>query len=498
MLSAINNFRNKYPKVFTLVCSILIALITILFASSVASPIYAIFRSDGFDNDPQYFLYIGRLMVSGQKPYVDIYDHKGLYIFFYYYIAVLLGGKSGLFFLEIIFYSVFYYFFIKALRVMFENSVKTRLVCVLFFFIIMAFVFQGGTDIDPQLPFIGALMYFYFKGIKNKDFKAFMFGNIVAGFLAGLDINLRASDAIVPFSCVVFYAYYAIKNKQLKYAFRDCALCLSSLLLACIPPIIVSMAGGYFKTMFNYLFASNAGYVFSKRLYLNHSQIASYLMLLIALPIFVLSLIYLRKRIDKEEWMFYLLSICIVYPFEVLICLFIHYFLPMLTFMIIYFARVIEEFNVVKNNKTTKNVFVIASVATSLIAATLYPVFFYAGLYKHDLAIKDYIENETNGKKDNLLVIDYGISFYLNSNFTTKTKYFSSQTWHIDFEDDVIDELVRYITAGEIEYVVTPEYATTREANKKTIDQLLVKVPSLSLIDSNLEGNKYIDIYKLN
>ena len=94
--------------------------------------------------------------------------------------------------------------------------------------------------------------------------------------------------------------------------------------------------------------------------------------------------------------------------------------------------------------------------------------------------------------------IDYGISFYLNSNFTTKTKYFSSQTWHIDFEDDVIDELVRYITAGEIEYVVTPEYATTREANKKTIDQLLVKVPSLSLIDSNLEGNKYIDIYKLN
>ena len=503
------NYRGNAFNAITILCSVVAAIVTIFFASSIASPIYQTFRSDGFDNDPQYFLYIGRLMSTGQKPYIDIYDHKGLYIFYYYYLVNFLGGKIGLFILELFLYSTFYYFFAKTIRELFNKNVKITVICGLFFFIVMTFVFQGGADLDLQLPFIGALLYFYTKGIKNEDFKSLMIGNIIAGLLAGLDINLRMSDAIVPFSCVVFYAYYAIKKKKLNYALRDAGLCLAALITMCIPPMILAATGGYFKEMMSTLFSSNASYVFSKRFVLNHSQISAYLMLLIALPLLVVSLIFLRKKIEKEEWMFYVISCAIVYPFEVLICLFPHYFMPMLPFLIIYFARVVNEINFVKVHEKVHNGVLIACIATSVFAAVLYPVYYYAtGLYAKDKAIQAYIEQETGitaAKADgneksfnNMFAIDYGISFYLNSNFTTKVKYFSSQSWRFSFEDDVMDEMIRYITAGEIQYVVTRDYSTMNDTYKKTVDEILEKVPTLTLIESEMKGNKYIDIYKLN
>ena len=118
------NIRNG----IIILSSIVAAVVTIIFASSIASPIYQNFRSDGFDNDPQYFLYIGRLMAEGQKPYIDIYDHKGLYIFYYYYLVNFLGGKIGLFVLELALYAVFYYFFIKTVSLVFENHIKTSII----------------------------------------------------------------------------------------------------------------------------------------------------------------------------------------------------------------------------------------------------------------------------------------------------------------------------------------------------------------------------------
>ena len=513
-------YRPNFANPIILSIAIGFAVLTIFFASSIASPIYQNFRSDQFDNDPQYFLYIGKLMSSGQKPYVDIYDHKGLYIFYYYYLVNFLGNnflgaKSGLFILELFLYSTFYYFFIKTALELFDNRRKIALICTVFFFFIMTFVFQGGADLDLQLPLIGILLYLYVKGIKNKDFKTLMAGNIVAGLLAGLDINLRMSDAIVPFSCVCFYAYYAIKNKQYKYIVRDGLLCLSALGAMCIPPVIIAVSGGYFNEMFTALFSSNAGYVFSKRFVLNHSQISAYIMLLVALPILVLSLIFLRKKIDKDEWMFYLISAAVVYPFELLICLFPHYFLPLLPFLILYFARVFNSFgfvssgesmvkhgdtiDYVKGNEKVHNIVLIASLVVSVFAMSLYPIYYYAsGMYSKDKSIQEYIETTAGEKRDNLLVIDYGISFYLNSGFTTKTKYFSSQSWTISFEDDVMEEMERYITSGEIEYVVTRDYATMNSAYKKTVDDLLVKIPTLTLVDSTMKGNQYIDIYKLN
>ena len=501
-------YRANLEHSISLLIAVVVAVVTIIFASSIASPFYQNFRSDGFDNDPQYFLYIGRLMSQGQKPYIDIYDHKGLYIFYYYYLVNFLGGKIGLFVCELVLYTIFNYFFIKTLRLLFKNSIKTQISCGLMFFIVMTFMFQGGADLDLQLPFIGALLYFYVKGIQNKDFKSFMIGNIIAGLLAGLDMHLRMSDAIVPFACVIFYAFFALKSKQLKYAFRDAGLCLAGIAVMWIAPIILAINGGYLNEMMTTLFSSNAGYVFSKRFVLNHSQIASYLMLLVALPILVASLIFLRKKIEKDEWMFYAISCAVVYPFELLICLFPHYFLPMLPFLILFFARVINEINFVKTNEKVHKAVLISCIAVSVFAAGLYPIYYYAtGLYAHDKAIQEYIDTETGyaalpeeekAGLTNLFVIDYGISFYLNSGYTTKTKYFSSQTWRISFEDDVMDEMVKYINSGEIEYVVTRDYSLLHEAEKKTVDELLVKVPNLTLIESDMKGNKYIDIYKLN
>ena len=499
MITAIKNFKIKHLRIYTLICAVLIAVLTILFASSVASPIYTIFRSDGFDNDPQYFLYIGKLILRGQKPYIDIYDHKGLYIFLYYVLANMMGGKIGLFILEILIYSFFYYFFILTLREMFDNNAKTAQICTLFFFIIFTFMLQGGSDVDPQFPLIALLMYFYFKGIKNKDFKSFMFGNIVAGLLAGMDINIRMSDAIVPFSAVVFYGYFAIKNKKYTYIVRDALLCLAGVAVMCGIPLIVAYSGGYLKEMISSMSSSNAGYILSKRFLFNPAQTSCYIMLLVALPLLIISLIQLKKKIDKDEWVFYLISSIICYPFELLICLFPHYFLPMIPYLIIYFARWIKEFNFVKNNNKTENIFLYVSLATSVIAMAIYPMFYYLSpIYKKDTVMNQYIEKVCGKDNSDIYALDYGVSFYLNGNFTVKHKYFSSQTWHLSYEKDVISEIEAYLKSGQVKYLITGDYSILRAENKATVDTLLKDLDNLELVVDTHEGNKYIDIYRLN
>ena len=158
-----------------------------------------------------------------------------------------------------------------------------------------------------------------------------------------------------------------------------------------------------------------------------------------------------------------------------------------------------DTIDYVKGNEKVHNIVLIASLVVSVFAMSLYPIYYYAsGMYSKDKSIQEYIETTAGEKRDNLLVIDYGISFYLNSGFTTKTKYFSSQSWTISFEDDVMEEMERYITSGEIEYVVTRDYATMNSTYKKTVDDLLSKIPTLTLVDSTMKGNQYIDIYKLN
>lgn len=497
MINKINEFRLKKPILFAVIIATIFSLFTVICASSIASPFYSIFRSDGFDNDPLYFFYIGKLILQGQKPYIDIYDHKGLYIFYYHTLANLMGGRIGLFILQFVIFGIFYFIFYKAANLLFENKQKPVFIVLAFFFAFETFIFQGGGDVDIQLPFIALILYFYIKGIKNSDFKSFMLGNIIAGILAGIDINLRMSDAIFPFSFVIFYAYYAVKNKKWGYAIRDAGLCLGSLILTCLPAVIIAKMGGFFDEMMSCLFASNASYVLSLRFLFSTPQVFGYILILLATIVFVISIIYLKGKIDKEEWMLYVISFAITAPFELFICLFPHYFIPLLPVILLYLARFISSIPVVKSNKILSKGIVGLTMLTTFVSIVLYPIYFYCcGVYKNDNAVKQYLEKEIGRDRDDVLAIDCGVSFYLNLNYTTYIPLFPGQTWTSKFEDYVIPQAREYIDSGKVTYLVTRPYSKVGKENKDIIDAIL-KDYNFELITSEMDGAKYIDLYKL-
>lgn len=63
---------------------------------------------DYMDPDSQNFRLLGRALARGQVAYVDIFDHKGPYVYLIEYLAALISPHSewGIFLIEVLFYSV--------------------------------------------------------------------------------------------------------------------------------------------------------------------------------------------------------------------------------------------------------------------------------------------------------------------------------------------------------------------------------------------------------
>ena len=111
----IKNFINKHHTLYVIILSALISFLTILFASVTDSFIYPQLSCISYYNDATMFYIMGASLTKGYTPYVDIFDHKGLYIWYYNILAGVMG-RPGVFIVEFIFISVTTYFIYKAVE----------------------------------------------------------------------------------------------------------------------------------------------------------------------------------------------------------------------------------------------------------------------------------------------------------------------------------------------------------------------------------------------
>ena len=103
----IKNIKKKYKKV--IFCFIL-ALVSLLICSE-SSPLYPL--NDWFDAN--IYFTVGKGMVNGFVPYLDLFDHKGPIIYLIYGIGSLISSSSfiGVFILEVISFTIFLYYIYK-------------------------------------------------------------------------------------------------------------------------------------------------------------------------------------------------------------------------------------------------------------------------------------------------------------------------------------------------------------------------------------------------
>ena len=405
-------------------------------------------------NDPSTFVIMGKSMVEGKTPYLEIFDHKGLYIF-YETVLYAFMGKLGIFLTMTLFITVSLVFLTLTLKEL-EFGHRTTFVGLMLFTAIYVFFGQFPGDAD-LIVMVGMIMfYFYFKGYKNGNDKYYLIACLLAGVSAGIALNIRPSDAMLGFAFMVFYIVKRIKEKKWLIMLRDACLCLLALIITTMPAYIHAFAGGFVKEMVDAVFLSNLKYLGSstdKSVAL--VWVSRGIVLAIFATIFLLWL-FKRKEYQLEESLFILVNGGIIFLLQFIIALFAHYLISVLGFIVVAFIIVLGKYKLLEENKKSSKP--LTNVATCLFVISLLfnPVLYFSNYYKDIVNIayiKKYISEEERKEHTFLFTVSPGL--YLNLGVNVIYPDFNAQTYHMELSETfTFERMSEFVQSETCHYIV--------------------------------------------
>ena len=451
----LNKFESKHPIIYLVVVAFIFGFITILSCSCITSFLYPQMSGYVYYNDALVFCELGKSMVQGYKPYVDIFDHKGLYIFYYTAIGGILGIK-GVMIVQVLLISIVFAFIYKSLKI-YTND-KLLIFSALFFFgALYAFTGQTPNDCDLELPFITIMIYFYLLGIKDNDYKKFMYGNIALGIATGIAFNLRMSDALVPFAFVCFYAYKSIKDKQVKYIFRDAGIVIGLILLMSIPPFVHAYFGGFFDDMVQSVYLNNFKYITTTGMRRDGVPMVAYILLPIIAGLFILLTILKRKELTIDDRIFIYVTMGVSFLVELVIAFYPHYLIVLYSYLVIILGRLISLYVKTEENKARKPILI--GLASIFVISLFFNPTIYAVNYQKDMNTINYINNTvTDEDKDGHILIFGPPALYELTGIRINYGDFTCQTNHVLISERYSTEnLIKFLNSEECHYyMVSP------------------------------------------
>ena len=142
-------FILKHPRLSTTIACALLSMIVVLISCSLASFLYPTIAMQHYYSDAATFVIMGKSLGEGKIPYVEVFDHKGLYIFYTTFLYAFLG-KFWIFIFMSICMTVSLVFLVFALKELEMNN-RTIAFGALFFIALYVFFAQFPGDADLVL-----------------------------------------------------------------------------------------------------------------------------------------------------------------------------------------------------------------------------------------------------------------------------------------------------------------------------------------------------------
>ena len=406
-------------------------------------------------NDPSTFVVMGKEMVAGKTPYIEIFDHKGLYIF---YVTVLYAfmGRFGIFLTMTVFITISLVFLVLALKEL-ELGHRTTFVGLLLFTALYVFFAQFPGDAD-LIVMVGMMMfYFYAKGYKKGNDKYYLIACVLAGVSAGIAFNIRPSDAMLGFAFMVFYLTKRIREKKWLILVRDAAICLGALLLIMLPAYIHACCGHFLNEMVDAVFISNFRYLGSAA---DKSVVLMWVSRLIVVGIFGLIILlwfFKRKEYQIEESLFVLILSSIILVLQFAIALFAHYLISVSGFIAIALMIVVSKYKLLDEDKKSAKPLTYAMVFVFALSLIFNPVLFltHYQLDRGDIAyMKENISEED--RKEHTFLFSVYPGLYLNTGVEIIYPDFNAQTYHMKLSKNFTEEdMSNFVQSETVKYVVT-------------------------------------------
>lgn len=451
----LNNFKEKHPNIYISVVSFLLSFITLLSCSVITSFIYPHLSTLAYYNDAAMFEILGTSMAKGYTPYIDVYDHKGLYLFYYTMIGGALG-KVGIFFVQVILMTITYVVIYKAIKL---YSDRFLFLALGFFFFTLLYAFFGQTpnDSDLEMPFNALMIYFYLKAMRDDSDKDFIKGNIFAGISAGIAVNLRMSDALLPFAFVIYFFVSFIIRKRAKFILINAGIVVGTMLVVSIPPFVHAAIGGFMSDMVEAVYINNFKYIGTTGQRTDGLPIIAYVTVPVLITAFALLLVFKRKVFGKEFILFTGITCGVTCAIELFIAFYPHYFIVLFPYVSVVLTLLLMPY-LVQNNKevvVTKPFFALV-LALTLFSFCYNPIK-YANHSSIDVIDINYINETINDEDKKGHVLIFGSpALYLATGIEIGYGDFSCQDNHILFSTRYSKQhLLDYLASADSHYLIT-------------------------------------------
>lgn len=419
--------------------------------------------------DSVFFQQVGKMIVEGKTPYVDIFDHKGIYFFWYEALCYLIHPRYGFFVMDFLIYAIVLFFVYRTLREIPVSSATTWTALLLFIFF-TCFIREGNITEDFSLLFLAPSFYFFIHTLTHpeKQKRNFLIANAMAGAFSGILLFTRANNCAILLFAVIGYAILAISKKDFKGLFLNFLACVLPFLAFCAIPLLVAHYGGYLYEMIDQTFLLNAEYTTS---HFDVQQIILMILDILSTILFSILLVRFRKKGIYAKDLLLLLLVDMIgtglvfaytshYP---------HYYVVTYPLLVTVMALGIERlFTLGKENRTmekgTKAIYILRAVLPIALFGNF--LYFVSGYYsfipdgygKVEVMEEmiDYIEesDKDDGKKGEILAIDVNPSFYLLTDRLPEERHFAYQTWQTMTYPSVYVELTDYIEEERPEWIV--------------------------------------------
>ena len=397
-------------------------------------------------------MYDAKAILEGKTPYLEVFDHKGLYHIAVNMLGLLINEAYGVFILEILFQGVTIFVTIEILRLM-EMSIIEKALSIGFFVTLRLTIGGGNTIGTWLLPFVAIYLYFYFLALKEKKDSYFIVGSIFLGIEVALSLNSRLLDAIYSYGGLVWFLMYAIKNHRMKVFWINAFAAFGSFLVVTSVFAIVALSGGYFAEMAEAALLENFIYIGrTSNFPLDQVffRIGSGLFALIAILCERLEKKWGADTITKNLVLTLMLSVFVP-------CIFLGRYLSYLTGGLPIFALSLGYFfhaiskgkKEIVSKMVSLSVFAIGTLLLSVLTPILYYTtgiadFSYSKNKQDETALLETIpEEERTGKE--VFAIDCSCAVYLSLDVTSEQRFYANQSWWAIDNDDVLKETIAFI-----------------------------------------------------
>jgi hypothetical protein len=466
MKKTLGAFWMKHPHLFSGILALFFAFFACFLFSSSTSFLFPKINVDSLNLDSNFFYYLASLWLKGETPYLDFFDHKGLYHLAINALAILMGGRYALFALQVVFGSVALFALFESLALFAPKRHDLLFLAGLIYCGLYAMGSSGNTEGEWVLPYVSLAYYAYLRAIKTGKKGFFCLGSFFAGLEVGCALNSRPLDGIWGGALIVSFSVYILRQHWAKELFFNALYALLGLAIPYALILPFAFKGGYAEAMFVSIFEDSWAYISSPL----EAQLTWFnrVLTLAVYGLGVALYFYERKKGDPLLGEFFFVSSSIAATLYFVFARYTTYYWSGYTFYILnllYGVSLLPDFRKTKKHSWSLPlsglwlalVLVWSTSLTTLYYTVGFQHFSYAETSAVEKAVLS-IPEEKRHTKGAVYAIDCDAAVYTIGGIVTQNKYVVNQGEWSRFMPEVKEEMNRYFASSDHpEYVLLGE-----------------------------------------